>query len=197
MPDLVHEEKRRAVFLDRDGTINIEKDYLVLPQDFEFHSGVATAIKHLRDAGFLVIVVTNQSGVARGMFEEEDVARLHDYVQAELAKYDTRIDAFYHCPHHPTHGIDQYRRQCDCRKGAPGMLIQAAADFNLELARSYMVGDKISDIEAGNRAGCLSILVKTGYGAHEMSKLPPEIPVVEDLPAAADLILLREEQLRQ
>src|SRR5512133_803788 len=99
----------RAVFLDRDGTINIEKDYLVRSADFEFLPGAAEAIKRLRDAGFLLVVVTNQSGVARGYFEEADVTHLHQHLQAQLAKFGTQIDAFYHCPHHPTHGVGDYR----------------------------------------------------------------------------------------
>jgi len=187
---------RRAVFLDRDGTINVEKDYLVRSEDFEFLPGAPEAIRRLRDAGFLIIVVTNQSGVARGFFSEEEVAVLHRHLQEELAHHHTRVDAFYHCPHHPTHGVGVYRVACDCRKGEPGMLLAAAADHGLELAHCYMVGDKPSDIEAGERAGCTSILVKTGYGSQEQDRIPAGTPVVADLPAAADWILSREASRR-
>lgn len=160
-------EQRRAVFLDRDGTINVEKDYLYRIEDFEFIPGAPEAIKRLKDAGFLVIVVTNQSGVARGYYTLEDVNRLHDHIQNELEKIGTSIDAFYVCPHHPTEGIGDYSRECDCRKGNPGMLLQAAKDFDIDLARSIMVGDKLADVEAGRRSGCVPYLVLTGYGMQE------------------------------
>ena len=155
-----------AVFLDRDGTINIEKDYLYRIEDFEFIPGAPEAIKRLKDAGYLVIVVTNQSGVARGYYSIEDVDRLHEHIQAELAKYGTSVDAFYSCPHHPTEGVNEYVGECDCRKPEPGMLLQAARELRLDLGRSHMVGDKISDVMAGVAARCkTSSLVLTGHGA--------------------------------
>ncbi len=181
---------RRAVFLDRDGTINVEKDYLHKIEDFEFIPGVPEAIKRLKDAGFLIIVVSNQSGVARGYFDEHAVNRLHRHIQAELASYGTSIDAFYFCTHHPEQGVGEYRVACDCRKGAPGMLLQAAHEHNIDLHNSFMVGDKLADIEAGERAGCRSLLVLTGYGnsaaASSGSTLIEKCP---DLACAARVIL--------
>ncbi len=181
---------RRAVFLDRDGTINVEKDYLYRSEDFEFIPGAPQAIRRLKAAGFLVIVVTNQSGVARGFYSEADVDRLHRHIQAELAGYATAIDAFYVCPHHPTAGEGRFRKDCVCRKGLPGMLLQAAADFAIDLASSWMVGDKLADVAAGEGAGCRPILVLTGYGRRERAGLAAgRAAVCEDLPAAASLIL--------
>lgn len=163
---------RPAVFLDRDGTINVEKDYLYRVEDFTFIPGAPEAIHRLNQAGFLVIVVTNQSGVARGYYTLDDVDVLHRHIQAELAKVGAHIDGFYRCPHHPTQGAGEFRRDCDCRKGHPGMLLQAAAEHRIELARSFMVGDKAADVEAGERAGCVPLLVLTGYGAEEANHLP-------------------------
>lgn len=184
--------KRAAVFLDRDGTINEEKEYLYHAEDFTFIPGAVEAIKALKKAGFLVIVVTNQSGVARGYYTERDVDVLHEHIQEELARYATRIDAFYICPHHPTEGLGNYRKSCGCRKGAPGMLLQAAADYQIDLSKSYIVGDKLADVEAGERAGCSSILVLTGYGSIECKRLAEgKARVCADLHDAARLILMQ------
>jgi D-glycero-D-manno-heptose 1,7-bisphosphate phosphatase len=181
---------KKAVFLDRDGTINEEKDYLFRPEEFAFIPGAPEAIARLKNAGFLVIVVTNQSGVARGYFGIDDVRRLHEHLQRQLAAIGTTIDGFYLCPHHPAHGVGEYRTECDCRKGRPGMLLQAAAEHGIDLRHSYMVGDKLADVEAGRAAGCRPLLVLTGYGQSEAGKLPAgEVPVVADLSAAADYIL--------
>lgn len=181
---------RPAVFLDRDGTINVEKDYLVCPEEFELIPGAPAAIARLKRAGFLVIVVTNQSGVARGYFDVDAVHRLHEHLQRQLAAVGTGIDGFYLCPHHPEHGVGEFKIDCDCRKGNPGMLLQAAAEHDIDLPRSFMVGDKLADVEAGKRAGCHSVLVLTGYGQGEAGKLADEaVPVVADLPAAVDYIL--------
>lgn len=182
--------KRRAVFLDRDGTINVEKNYLHKIEDFEFLPGVPAAIKRLKGAGFLVIVVSNQSGIGRGYFDERAVRALHLHIQAELIDFETSIDAFYVCPHHPEHGLGDYRVDCDCRKGAPGMLLQAALEHDIDLHQSFIVGDKLTDIEAGERAGCQPVLVLTGYGESVASK--PELGSVakcRDLDSAARFII--------
>jgi len=181
---------RRAVFLDRDGTINVEKDYLCRPEEFTFIPGAPQAIRALKDAGFLVIVVSNQSGVARGYFGPAEVEALHAHMQSELAPFATAIDAFYYCPHHPLAGVAPYRVDCDCRKGRPGMLLQAAREYGIDLSRSFMIGDKAADIEAGQAAGCTSVLVLTGYGAETALKtnLTP-FAICADLGAAAAAIL--------
>jgi D-glycero-D-manno-heptose 1,7-bisphosphate phosphatase len=162
---------RPAVFLDRDGTINVEKDYLFRAEDFEFIPGAPDAIKALKDAGYLVVVVTNQSGVARGYYTLEDVNLLHEYIQAEIGKHGTSIDAFYLCPHHPTKGVNEFARECECRKPKPGMLNRASEDLQIDLARSIMIGDKLADIEAGEAVGCQPLLVLTGYGEQTRKKI--------------------------
>jgi D-glycero-D-manno-heptose 1,7-bisphosphate phosphatase len=181
--------KRRAVFLDRDGTINIEREYLHRIEDFEFIPGAPLAIRLLNDAGFLVIVVSNQSGVARGYYDEAAINRLHRHMDAELAGFGAAIDAYYFCPHHHEYGIGEYRKQCGCRKPRAGMLNQAAADFSIDMACSFMIGDKVVDVEAGLKAGCVPLMVRTGYGAIESDKLPANVPVYDDLLTAVRAIL--------
>ncbi|NLC70888.1 MAG: HAD family hydrolase [Desulfuromonadaceae bacterium] len=182
-------ELRRAVFIDRDGTLHVEKGYLCHAEDLEFFPGVPQAIGQLRQAGFLVIVITNQSGVARGYFTLFEVNLVHRHIQALLKREGTTIDAFYVCPHHPE-GIPPFRTTCLCRKGHPGMLLQAAADFGIDLPNSFMIGDKTSDIEAGRNAGCRPLLVLTGYGEETARKILPEnVLTFADLPGAVEYIL--------
>jgi len=180
---------RPAVFLDRDGTINVEKEYLYRIEDFEFIPGVPEAIKRLKDAGFLVVVVTNQSGVARGYYGLNDVHRLHDHIQQALVAYGTEIDAFYVCPHHPTVGGGELRVDCECRKPSAGMLLQAATDFGLDLPSSWIIGDKVTDIEAGQAAGCGLILVETGYGKASKNRISSsKVFICSNLFTAADFL---------
>lgn len=186
-------EKHPAVFLDRDGTINVDKHYLHKIDDFDFIPGVPQAIKKLKESGYLVIVVTNQSGVARGYFDLEDVTRLHEHIQKELTNEGASIDAFYLCPHHPEQGVGKFRKECDCRKGRPGLLLQASTDLGIDLQRSFMVGDKVADVEAGENAGCQTILVLTGYGHESRLQIDEKrIKVCRDLPAAVDMILAKK-----
>ena len=183
-------KKKSAVFLDRDGTINVDKHYLHKIEDFEFIPGALQAIKTLKDAGYLVVIVTNQSGVARGYFNMDDVTRLHGRIQQELAGAGTGIDAFYVCPHHPEKGLGEFSKECDCRKGRPGLLFQASADLDIDLQRSFMVGDKIADIEAGENAGCQPILVLTGYGQESRLRIDENRAIIcADLASAVGVIL--------
>lgn len=175
----------RAVFLDRDGTINVEVNYLNDPRHLQLMPGAADAIRLLRNAGFLTIVVANQSAVARGLCDEKTIDEIHLTLQNELMKQGTRVDALYYCPHHPTIGPPEYRRNCSCRKPRPGMLVQACVDFGIDLAKSYLVGDKLSDIEAGKRVGCRSVLVLTGHGREEVNRLDGYSPVKPDHIAAS------------
>jgi D-glycero-D-manno-heptose 1,7-bisphosphate phosphatase len=176
---------QRAVFIDRDGTINEERDYLFRTEDFDFIPGVPKAIRLLNEAGFLVIVVTNQSGVARGYYTEEDVHLLHRHIARQLEKSGARVDAWYYCPHHPA-GRGSYALPCRCRKPLPGMLLEAARRFDIDLESSVMVGDKLVDLEAGAAAGCRSVLVRTGYGSQEESRARVAIEVFDDLLSAAE-----------
>jgi D-glycero-D-manno-heptose 1,7-bisphosphate phosphatase len=182
-------QQLRTVFLDRDGTINVEKDYLYLPEDFELIPGAAQAIRMLHEAGFLVVVVTNQSGIGRGYYDEDALVRLHRHMDDLLSREGARVDAYYFCPHHPEAGEGGYRIDCDCRKPLPGMLFRAAADLNIDLASSYIIGDKMADVEAGLRAGCRSILVETGYGATEKEKLSQDTPTFATILEAARWII--------
>jgi D-glycero-D-manno-heptose 1,7-bisphosphate phosphatase len=181
--------KHPAVFLDRDGTINVEKNYLYRSEDLELLPGAAEGIALLCAAGFRVIVVSNQSGVGRGYYSEDDVRKLHQHLDQVLEHYGARIDAYYYCPHHPEQGIGSYRNACSCRKPLPGMLLQAAADLDIDLNNSFMVGDKLADVHAGKAAGCMPFLVRTGYGATEECDLPLDVPVFDTLLAAAKAIV--------
>ena len=172
---------KKCVFLDRDGNINVEKDYLHKIEEFEFIDGAREAIKIFNDLDYLVVVVTNQSGVARGYYDEKSVKTLHDYLQKEVEKIGGHVDGFYYCPHHPENGIGKYKLNCNCRKPEPGMFIKAQKDLDIDFSSSIMVGDKISDIKAGTNLGMRSILVKTGHGLEEEKKLKNFCEVHETL----------------
>lgn len=141
-------EKRPAAFLDRDGVLNCDSGYVWRPEDFHWMPGAQRAVKRLNDAGYLVFVVTNQAGVARGLYKPADVEALHRWVNGVLGKSGAHIDAFYYCPHHPDFG-----RSCDCRKPAPGMLLRAMREWLVDRERSFMIGDKDIDMEAAKAAG--------------------------------------------
>ena len=152
----------KAVFFDRDGTLNVDGHYIYRIEDFKWMPDAAEAIRYCHDKGYLVIVVTNQSGVARGYYTEDDVHALHEYMNDELQRLGTSIDAFYYCPHHPEAKIEKYRIDCDCRKPNPGMVLKACHDFGIDMSKSYMIGDKKRDVECGERAGVRGILYKGG-----------------------------------
>jgi D-glycero-D-manno-heptose 1,7-bisphosphate phosphatase len=156
--------KRWAVFLDRDGVINEEVNYLSSPESLKLLPGAAQAIRQLNGRRIPVIVVSNQAGIARGRFSEEQVQKIHDRLSALLSGEGAHIDRYYYCPHHPTAGIGPYRMDCECRKPKPGLLLKAGSEMRLDLEQSYLVGDNVTDVEAGIRAGVRSILVLTGYG---------------------------------
>ena len=160
--------KRAAVFLDRDGTLNEESGYLNHVDRLKLIDGAAEAVALLSRHGLKTIVVTNQSGVARGYFPETLLPRLHDKLQKLLIERGARLDAIYYCPHHPDVGEPPYRRDCECRKPKLGMIRRAEKEFSVDARKSYMVGDKISDVEFGRRAGCKTVLLLTGYGKGEL-----------------------------
>lgn len=170
-----HYKKQAAVFLDRDGTINLDKGYFYQPEEFEFEEGSIQAIALLNQAGYKVFVISNQAGIALGHFNEAQVDELHRWVTVELSKYGAQIDGFYYCPHHARLGIGQYKTVCECRKPAPGLILRAAKEWRIDLSRSYMVGDHNSDIEAGLAAGVKPIFVRTGHGSHEEALVAPDI----------------------
>lgn len=178
---------KSAVFLDRDGTINEESGYLYRKEDCRFIPGALEAVASLVGAGFTVVVVTNQSGIARGYYSEDDLNSLQLYMESEIVAAGGRIDAWYHCPHHPDYPAAE--GDCSCRKPLPGMLLLAAEELGIDLGASWMIGDKLADVAAGTAAGCRTILVRTGYGAAESALAANELTVFDDLPAAAAYIL--------
>lgn len=144
---------RKAVFLDRDGVINLDRAYVHSWDDFEFVPGAVDAMRRLKAAGFALVVVTNQSGLARGKYTEAQYQALTERMRAALAEAGAGVDAVYHCPHHPSGQVPELARACDCRKPEPGMILQAVKDLGLSLADSFLVGDKPSDIQAARAAG--------------------------------------------
>ncbi len=152
-----------AVFLDRDGVINLDSGYVSCVDDFHFIDGTIEALQILKKKGYCLVVVTNQSGIARGYFTEEQFMSLTEWMDWSLADRDVDLDGIYFCPHHPTAGVGEYRQECNCRKPAPGMLLDAAKDLKIDLANSYMVGDKAGDLQAAKAAGVgHKVLVRTG-----------------------------------
>ncbi len=159
---------RPAAFLDRDGVINVERDYVYRIEDFELLPGVVDALVLLQRAGHALVVITNQGGIGLGLYTEADMQRLHTHLRGLLAEAGVQLDGIYHCPHHPRSPDPAMRGPCACRKPAPGMLLQAARELQLDLPRSFLVGDKAGDVAAGRAAGVgRSFLVRSG---HELSE---------------------------
>ena len=180
--------KHAAVFLDRDGTMNEEVNYLSRMEQLRLYPQTVEAIRMVNAAGMKAVVVTNQSGIARGYFTEDFVRRVHDRINELLAVGGARIDGFYVCPHHPVYGEGIYKQDCECRKPKPGMLLRAAAELNVDLSRSYMIGDMLKDIETGKKLGVKGILVRTGYGSNIVRTDMPAY-IAEDILEAVRWIL--------
>ena len=160
---------RRAVFLDRDGVLIEDVHYLASSSQIEILPGVPESLRRLHDAGWALVVVTNQSAVARGLVTEEGLREIHLILEAQLRTRGASLDAIYYCPHHPEGAVAAFRVVCDCRKPEAGLLLRAAADLGIDLAASVMVGDAASDVEAGRRAGCRTVLL---WAAREGGSLP-------------------------
>ena len=158
---------KRAVFIDRDGTISEEVGYINHPSRFSLFPYAASAVQHLNENGWLAILVTNQAGVARGYFSEDMIQTVHAAMTADLESKGAKLDAIYYCAHHPSVGEPPYRFDCDCRKPKPGLISRAAHDFDVDLNESWMVGDRYSDIELARNAGLKSTFVLSGYGRGE------------------------------
>ena len=151
-----------AAFFDRDGVINRDHGYVGSPERFDLIEGAARALRLCRDAGYLVFVITNQAGVAHGHYEEGDVQKLHDHMRALLAADGAEIDDIRYCPHHPDAKRPAYRRVCSCRKPGPGMILDLAKSWPIDLARSFLIGDRESDLEAAKRAQMRGFLYRDG-----------------------------------
>lgn len=183
---------RITVFLDRDGTINEEVGYLRSPEQLVLIPGAAETIRKFNDCGFGTCVISNQSGVARGMFPEEALAPIHSTLEEMLRLRGARIDRIFYCPHHPQEGVPPYNIACDCRKPLPGMLLRGARELGADLSRSFTIGDRIVDVQAGKAAGTTTMLVLTGYGKESVKEcqaagVVPDV-IVSDLEEAATRI---------
>jgi D,D-heptose 1,7-bisphosphate phosphatase len=172
---------RRAIFLDRDDTLIVDRGYLSDPADVTLLPGVIGAIRRFRDAGFLCILVTNQSGIGRGYFTSADMDRVNRRMQDLMGEEGAQLDAIYFCPHAPGDG-------CACRKPAPGMLIAAAAEWRIDLAGSFMIGDKLADVEAAKAAGVAGILLRTKRNAADSASVAG-VPIFANLAEAASSIV--------
>lgn len=154
---------RKAAFIDRDGVINVDRAYVHRIEDFQLIPGAVEAMGRLQQAGYLLVLITNQSGIARGLFTEADYHRLDGYIRERLAQSGVSLDSVQYCPHLPNAQVTEYRRDCECRKPRPGMILTAATELDIDLARSFLVGDRKSDIDAGHAAGVgRCFLVRSG-----------------------------------
>jgi len=163
--------KKKAIFLDRDGTINVEKNYLHKIEDFQYEDKVPEALKILKNLGYILIVVTNQAGIGRGYYTEKDLEKLNNFLIKDSQKFGGNIEKIYYCPHHPTHGVGNYKENCSCRKPENGMIEEGIKNFHIDREKSFIVGDKFSDLMAGIKSGISPILVRTGYGQRTEEEL--------------------------
>lgn len=188
---------RRAIFLDRDGTVCEEVGYVNHVGRLRLIAGSGEAVRRANRAGFQTVLVTNQAGVARGYMSEDLVGATHDRLRDLLAEHDARLDGIYYCPHHPDVGTSPYRKACDCRKPRPGMLLRARDEMGIDLDASYVVGDSIKDVETARRVGAIGVLVLTGYGRGQLEhqstswQVRPDY-IADDLLQAMNWILERE-----
>lgn len=186
---------KKAIFLDRDGTINVEKDYIYKSEDLVFEEGSIEALKTFKNLGYILIVVSNQSGIARGYFTEEDLNIFNNNMNEILKKNGVEITEFYCCPHHPD-GIGEYKKVCECRKPNNKMIEDAIKKYNINREKSYMIGDKTSDIGAGLKSNLKTVLVKTGYGLKDMEKVDKnETLIYENLKDFSEI--LKREKLNE
>jgi D-glycero-D-manno-heptose 1,7-bisphosphate phosphatase len=185
---------RAAVFLDRDGTLIADIGYLRYPRDVSLFPWTVDAVRALNQAGYPVVVITNQSGIARGLLTEAMLAEVHEHIRALLEAGGARIDAYYYCPHHPAGTVAAYTQQCDCRKPGRALIDRASIELSLDAGRSFVVGDKWLDVGAARAVGARAILVRTGYGATEETQPQPGLAadaVVDNLVEAVSWILRR------
>lgn len=191
--------KQKAIFLDRDGVINEEVNFLYRPEQIKLIDGSAEAVKKINDSDYLVIVITNQSVVARGICSEKDVAEIHKKLDMLLGEKHAFLDGIYYCPHHPDRGFEgekrEYKIECECRKPKTGMVKQAQHDFNIDQEKSFIIGDATADIMTGVNAGLKTILVRTGYaGKDKKFDCQPDF-IFENLKEAVDFIMGKYETL--
>lgn len=163
--------RRPGLFLDRDGTLIHPRHYPTRPEELVLYDGLGPELRTLREQGFRLVIITNQSGLARGLFTQANLDSMHSYLSEEMSRLGAPLDGVYHCPHHPEGSVPALAVECDCRKPMPGMLLQAADELDLDLSASWFVGDILDDIEAGNRAGCRTVLVDIGTESTPTSRI--------------------------
>jgi len=184
----------KAVFLDRDGVINIDYGYIGCLDNFAFIQGVPKALCMLRQMGYLLVLVTNQSGIARGMYTEADFLRINTFMQQSLSLYDAAFDGIYYCPHHPNGQVLRYRTDCICRKPKSGMLFMAKNDLDIDFARSIMIGDHANDLIAGMNAGISTVFLVGTHVEDEYGKCESAV-IKKDLSSVVDYLKLRQDLL--
>jgi D,D-heptose 1,7-bisphosphate phosphatase len=162
--------KNRAVFLDRDGTLIEERGHISSPKQVRFIRGAFTALRRLQMLGFKLVIVSNQSGVARGILTEAQVRKVNQYILSELEKRGLRMDGLYYCPHHPKRGNGSFTRKCSCRKPSDGMIQKGRKRLNIDTQKSYVMGDKLTDVELGRKVRSKTILLLTGFGREELAR---------------------------
>lgn len=180
----------KAVFIDKDGTLIPDIPYNIDPELIELEENSIRGLKEIKRAGYLLIIISNQSGVARGYFAEKELERVREKLTLLLTDQGIKLDGFYYCPHHPEGIIKEYIADCGCRKPKAGMIIKAAEDFEVDLSQSWMIGDILNDVEAGNTAGCRTILIDNGNETEWiMNKNRQASAIVKSINEAAELIL--------
>ncbi|MBU6500578.1 MAG: HAD family hydrolase [Patescibacteria group bacterium] len=178
----------KAVFLDRDGTINNNNDIIDKPKELRILPGVLSAVKKINHLGFLAVIITNQAVIGKGSWKKKEVDRVHAMLVRKMKKHGAKIDAIYYCPHHPEAKLKRYRLECDCRRPNIGLLLRAMRRFHIDPRESFSVGDMTRDILAGKRAGTKTILVKTGFaGKDKKYRVEPDF-IAKDLLAAVKII---------
>ncbi len=182
--------KNKAVFLDRDGVINKDYGYVHRVEDFEVYPQVFPALKKLQEAGFKLFIVTNQSGIAVGYYTEEDFKKVTDYMLSLFDKEGIKIEKVYYCPHHPEGIIPELTKKCDCRKPESGMIKQAIKEFNIDPKKSFLIGDKETDIQAAHKEGIKAALVKTGQGKKYINQTSADY-IAEDILDAVENFILK------
>ena len=189
----------KAIFLDRDGTINVERHYLYKIENFEFLPGTVEGMKMLQDAGYLLIIITNQSGIGRGYYTEKDFNVLNDWMCEALKDKDVEINAVYYCPHHPNAKIEKYRMNCNCRKPKGGLFEKAIADYNIDAQKSWAIGDRYRDVIAALDLGCKGILIGSSENDCEAYSFAysghPELFSFSNLYEAACCIVQKDKRL--
>lgn len=180
----------KAIFIDKDGTLIQDVPYNVSPDKIVLASDCIDGLRALKEAGYLLIVVSNQSGVARGFFKEAALITVEETINKYLQPFGIRLDGFYYCPHHPEGSEKEYTRSCDCRKPEAGLLLKAATEHHIDLTASWMIGDILNDVEAGNRAGCKTVLIDNGNETEwVLSELRAPAQKVKSINEAASFIL--------